>query len=91
MLLRSTTALAAERGGAQRIELCSSLEVGGLTPSYGLIKVVKERVKIPVHVLIRPRAGGFTYDEDGEERVINAADLGELALLKGLLDVPMPD
>jgi copper homeostasis protein len=58
------SALVAEHAGADRIELCSELAVGGLTPSYGLLKAVKEQVSIPVHVLIRPRSGDFTYSND---------------------------
>lgn len=58
------SALVAERAGADRIELCSELAVGGLTPSYGFLKAVKEQVTIPVHVLIRPRSGDFTYTID---------------------------
>tara|TARA_R110001592_G_scaffold17121_2_gene72501 strand:+ start:379 stop:1101 length:723 start_codon:yes stop_codon:yes gene_type:complete len=57
------SALVAERAGADRIELCSELAVGGLTPSYGMLKAVKEQVSIPVHVLIRPRSGDFTYSD----------------------------
>ena len=53
------SALVAERAGADRIELCCELAVGGLTPSYGLLKAVKNQVQIPVHVLIRPRSGDF--------------------------------
>ncbi|TXN37093.1 copper homeostasis protein CutC [Flagellimonas hymeniacidonis] len=57
------SALNAQLAGADRIELCSELGVGGITPSYGLIKMVKEQLNIPVHVLIRPRSGHFTYSE----------------------------
>ena len=56
------SALRAEAAGAHRIELCSELSVGGLTPSEGCIKAVLEVVKIPVHVLVRPRSGPFTYN-----------------------------
>ncbi|MBO0322920.1 copper homeostasis protein CutC [Muricauda sp. CAU 1633] len=55
------SALNAQRAGADRIELCSELGVGGITPSAGLIKLVKQRLDIPVHVLIRPRSGHFHY------------------------------
>ena len=57
------SAMNAEKAGADRIELCSELAVGGITPSYGLLKSVKEQVSIPVNVLIRPRSGDFTYSE----------------------------
>ena len=58
------SALNAEKAGADRIELCSELAVGGVTPSYGLLKAVSEKISIPVRVLIRPRGGGFTYSDD---------------------------
>jgi copper homeostasis protein len=57
------SALAAEAGGATRVELCSALEVGGLTPSHAAIAASIERLHIPVHVLIRPRAGDFVFDD----------------------------
>ena len=55
------SALSAKSGGADRIELCADLFLGGLTPGYDLLKLVKEKIKIPVHVMIRPRAGDFFY------------------------------
>ena len=54
-------ALAAQEAGAHRIELCSGLAEGGLTPSAGLIHLMRQRIRLPVHVLIRPRSGDFYY------------------------------
>ena len=57
------SALAAQEGGADRIELCSALELGGLTPTHAQISLARERVRLPIHVLIRPRAGDFVYSD----------------------------
>jgi len=57
------SALAAQEGGADRVELCGSLAGGGVTPSYGLIAAARERLRIPLYVLVRPRAGDFLYDD----------------------------
>lgn len=58
------SAINAQKAGAHRIELCSELSIGGITPSYGLIKQVVKSLSIPVFVLIRPRSGNFTYSDD---------------------------
>ncbi|MES2516553.1 MAG: copper homeostasis protein CutC [Bacteroidota bacterium] len=56
--------LAAERGGAKRIELCAAMYEGGTTPSAGLISLVKQKVNIEIHAMIRPRGGDFYYSDD---------------------------
>jgi copper homeostasis protein len=56
-------ALEAINAGAGRIELCSSLSEGGITPSPGLIKLAAEKFNVPVHVIIRPRGGDFLYSD----------------------------
>ena len=58
------SAMAAQSGGADRIELCTQLAVGGLTPSHHLIKKVMSELSIPIHVLIRPRKGNFCYSKE---------------------------
>jgi copper homeostasis protein len=59
----AASALAAQDGGADRVELCASLGEGGLTPSYATITIARERLLIPLYVLIRPRAGDFLYND----------------------------
>lgn len=84
------SALAAEAGGATRVELCSALEVGGLTPSRATIAIAMERLHIPVHVLIRPRAGDFVFDdlecEVMQRDVETCKALGCAGVVIGVLD-----
>ena len=83
------SAINAEKAGAQRIELCSELAVGGITPSFGLIKKVVEKLSIPVFVLIRPRSGNFTYSNADFEIMKNdiqlCKDLGCAGIVSGVL------
>lgn len=83
---------AAAAGGAGRVELCSALDEGGVTPSYGLMKSAREVPGIAVNVLIRPRGGDFVYSED-EVRVMEndiriARELGLDGVVIGAL---LPD
>jgi copper homeostasis protein len=59
----------AVRGGAQRIELCAALDIGGLTPTVGLMAVAAE-APVPVYAMIRPRAGSFVFHAREEEVMI---------------------
>lgn len=62
----------ASQAGADRIELCSNLEIGGTTPSPGQLRCVKNNLSIPVHALIRPRGGDFVYYESELEEIIES-------------------
>lgn len=74
------SALIAQNGGADRVELCMELFVGGVTPSKGMIQLAKELLEIPLYVLIRPRSGDFNYSimelEIMKEDIAYCAELG---------------
>lgn len=69
------SAIAAELGGATRIELCSNLIIGGTTPTVALFETIRERTPIRIHVLIRPRFGDFLYTESEYEIIIKEIQL----------------
>lgn len=57
------SAIAAKKGGADRLELCSALVIGGLSPSQALYRKIREQADIPIRVLLRPRFGDFCYTD----------------------------
>lgn len=79
----------AQRAGASRIELCSSLSEGGLTPGYGLIKVAYRHASIPIYCMIRPRGGDFLYSDFEVEMMLeeihNMRTLGVQGVVVGAL------
>lgn len=79
------SALAAERAGADRIELCDNLSVGGTTPGAELIATVAERTRLPVFVLIRPRAGDFVYSDDEFDQMIRDTELARRLGIAGIV------
>ncbi|MBQ8857017.1 MAG: copper homeostasis protein CutC [Lachnospiraceae bacterium] len=67
------SAVNAEAGDADRIELCGDLIVGGITPSLALFERIREKIDIPIHVLLRPRFGDFLYSDEEMEVLIRQA------------------
>jgi copper homeostasis protein len=84
------SALAAGVGGADRVELCEHLAVGGVTPSAGAIALACQSLNIPVHVLIRPKAGDFVVSEVEFEAMrhdlATARSLGAAGAVLGVLN-----
>lgn len=78
-------AVSAEKRGADRVELCDNLDVGGTTPSYGTIKTTVEKLKIPVFVMIRPRGGNFCYNKNEVEIMKKDIELCKALGVKGIV------
>lgn len=84
-------ALAAEKAGADRIEVCAWLGSGGVTPSFGLLNFLQERVRLPKRVLVRPRPGDFHYSIEDRQvllRDVMMSGIGdrECGIVTGALD-----
>ena len=83
-------AMKSERAGDDRIELCAAPNEGGLTPSAGVLKKVKQLVSIPVHPIIRPRGGDFCYSDREFDTMLEdirfIRELGYPGLVIGMLD-----
>ncbi|MFV0503936.1 MAG: copper homeostasis protein CutC [Lachnospirales bacterium] len=77
--------LTAKKAGANRIELCSALNLGGLTPSYGLMKKAKEVSNIEIFVMIRPRSGDFLYDEEDFETMLEDIEIAKEMNFHGIV------
>lgn len=84
------SALTAQKGGADRIELCRSLELDGLTPNPRTVRAVIEKLHIPVHLLIRPRDGDFKYTDKEikaiRRQIAMAQDTGCAGVVCGALN-----
>ena len=87
------SARAAIKGGADRLELCSALAVGGLTPYTELLRQIRQKSDIPVRCLMRPRAGDFLYTEEEIQEILKELsdndDCGIILRAKGI--VPCTD
>lgn len=85
------SAVAAEQGGAHRVELCSSLFDGGVTPSAGLIATVRQTISIGLHTMIRPRGSDFCYSDEEfqimQRDILMAKQLGADGVVFGILDL----
>ena len=84
-----SSCIAAQEGGADRVELCAGIPEGGTTPSYGMIRNARESISIALNVIIRPRGGDFLYSESEIKEMVYdiqiAKELGADGLVFGCL------
>jgi len=84
--------LAIERAGADRVELCSGIIAGGVTPSIGLFRACREATKLPIMVMVRPREGGFCYSSDELDTMRRDIDvLAQAGAVGVVFGVLLPD
>ena len=85
----AVSAVNAQEGGADRVELCENMPDGGCTPSAGTIRFARQKLKIPIMVMIRPRGSDFLYSEDEFEimkhDILMAKELGADGVVFGIL------
>lgn len=79
------SALAAAAGGADRIELCAGLVIGGLSPGLALFEEIRGQIEIPIHVLLRPRFGDFCYTDREFAVMVREAELFQRAGAQGVV------
>ena len=79
------SALQAEKGGADRLELCSNLIIGGTTPTLALFRQIREHTNIRIHVLIRPRFGDFLYTKQELHIIAKEIDMFRKAGAEGIV------
>lgn len=80
-----TSALAAYEAGADRIELCANLELGGTTPGPGTLIATRKQLKIPIHALIRPRGGDFVYSDTEMEEIVQSIEFCRQLGIEGIV------
>ena len=78
-------AIQAEQNGANQLELCADLANDGLSPEIGLVKQIVQRVKIPVKVMLRPRAGNFIYNDGEFARMLGILKLFKKEKIAGIV------
>lgn len=79
------SAIAAQHGGADRLEVCGPLATGGTTPSHGLVRACREQTWLPVMMMIRPHDGGFVYDEDDVKTMLHDIEVAKKLEVQGVV------